>query len=339
MITLKDIAQRCGVSVASASKALNNMPDISPATAARIRDTAKELGYYPNVAARTLKTSHSKTIGILVVLKDGIVWTHEYFSKIIGSIQLQAEKSGYDITIINCDGASIMGSYLAYCKYRSYDGVIIVSAHFSEQMLVELVNSDLPLVTVDYVFNHRGAVISDNEQGMRDLVRYVSEQGHRRIAYIHGEDTVVTRNRIASFYRTCEELGIEVPPEYVKAAEYHDPKSSAAATRELLELRKRPTCILYPDDFSYIGGMNELERQGLSVPEDMSVAGYDGIYLAEVLHPRLTTLEQDTEGIGTHVARMLIKAIEKPKSFIPRHVVLPGTLRPGESVKAVMLLP
>jgi LacI family transcriptional regulator len=335
MITLKDVAQRCGVSVASASKALNNMPDISPGTARRIRDMAKELGYYPNVAARALKTSRSRTIGILLFLRGIVVWTHEYFSKIISSIQVQAEKSGYDITIINCDCISIMGSYLAYCKYRNYDGVIIVSAHFSEPTLIELVNSDISVVTIDYLFNHRSAVISDNVQGMHDLVQFVFSRGHRRIAYIHGEDTMVTRNRIASFYKTCEELGVEVPPEYVKAAQYHDPENSALATRELITLRKRPTCILYPDDFSYIGGMNELEKQGLSIPDDISVAGYDGIYLTQVLHPKLTTLEQDAEGIGTQVIRMLLKAIDKPKSFIPKHVILPGVIRAGESVKAI----
>jgi LacI family transcriptional regulator len=335
MVTLKDVAQRCGVSVASVSKALNNMPDISPATAKRIRNMAKELGYYPNVAARALKTSRSKMIGILFFLRDINVWTHEYFSKIISSVQVHAERSGYDITIINCDGVSIMGSYLAYCKYRNYDGVIIMSAHFTEPTLMELVNSDIPVVTIDYLFNHRGAVISDNVQGMRDLVHYIVSRGHRRIAYIHGEDTMVTKNRIASFYRTCEELGVEVPPEYVKEAQYHDPESSALATCELLALRKRPTCILYPDDFSYIGGMNELEKQGLSIPDDISVAGYDGIYLTQVLHPKLTTLEQDADGIGSQVAHMLLKAIEKPKSFIPKHVVLPGVVRAGESVKAI----
>jgi len=335
MVTLKDVAQRCGVSVASVSKALNNMPDISQGTAKRIRDMAKELGYYPNVAARALKTSRSRTIGILIFLRGVIVWTHEYFSKIISSIQVQAETSGYDITIINSDGVRIMGSYLAYCKYRNYDGVIIVGAHFSEPTLIDLVNSDLPVVTIDYLFNHRSAVISDNVQGMHDLVHYIYDMGHRRIAYIHGDDTMVTRNRIASFYKTCEELGVEVPQEYVRAAQYHDPESSTLATRELLTIRKRPTCILYPDDFSYIGGMNEMERQGLSIPDDMSVAGYDGIYLTQVLHPKLTTLEQDAEGIGTQVTRMLLKAIEKPKSFIPKHVILPGVVRAGESVKAI----
>ncbi len=335
MVTLKDVALRCGVSVASVSKALNNMPDISPGTAKRIRDMAKELGYYPNAAARALKTSRSKTIGILFFLRGVIVWSHAYFSKIISSIQVQAERSGYDITIINCDGVSIMGSYLAYCKYRNYDGVIVMSASFLEPTLIELVNSDIPVVTIDYLFNHRSAVISDNVQGMRDLVHFIFNRGHRRIAYIHGDDTMVTRNRLASFYRTCEELGVEVPPEYVRAAQYHDPESSALATRDLLTLRKRPTCILFPDDYSYIGGMNELERQGLSIPDDMSVAGYDGIYLTQVLHPKLTTLEQDTEGIGTQVVKTLLKAIEKPKSFIPKHVTLPGVVCAGESVKVI----
>lgn len=335
MVTLKDVAQRCGVSAASVSKALNNMPDIGADTAARIRKAAKELGYFPNVAARALKTSRSMTIGILVFLNTGNIWMHEYFSKIISSVQNQAEKSGYDITIVNCNGATIMGSYLKYCTYRNYDGVIIVSAHFTEPTLMELVNSDIPLVTIDHLFNHRSAVISDNAQGMHDLLSHIYQKGHRRIAYIHGEDTPVTRTRVAGYYKTCEELNIEVPPEYVRAAVYHDPESSAQATRELLSLRKRPTCILYPDDFSCIGGLNELERQGLSVPGDMSVAGYDGIYLSQVMHPKLTTLEQDAGGLGVQLFGMLLTAIEKPKSFIPKHVTLPGTIRPGESVKEI----
>jgi len=336
MVTMKDVALRCGVSVASVSKALNNMPDISTETAVRIRGMAKELGYYPNAAARELKTNRSRTIGILIFLENTVVWTHEYFTKIIYSIQAQAERSGYDVTIVNSDGANIMGSYLTYCKHRNYDGVIVANPHFTDPALMELINSDLPVVTIDYLFNHRSAVISDNVQGMRELVRYIYEMGHRRIAYIHGEDTMVTRNRIASFYKTCEDLGVDVPQEYVKAAHYHDPKSSIEATRELLALRKPPTCILYPDDFSCIVGLNEMERQGLRIPEDISVAGYDGIYLSEVLHPRLTTLIQDTDGIGSQVIRMLLRAIEKPKSFIPKHVVLPGTVRVGETVKAIV---
>ena len=116
---------------------------------------------------------------------------------------------------------------------------------------------------------------------------------------------------------------------------YHDPRSSGLATRELLALEDRPTCILYPDDFSFIGGMNEIEKQGLSIPEDISVVGYDGILLSQVLRPKLTTFRQDAEEIGKQAALALIDKIENPKQFITNHVVVKGKLIPGDTVKRI----
>ena len=168
---------------------------------------------------------------------------------------------------------------------------------------------------------------------MRDLVLYLHERGHRKIAFIHGENTSVTQKRMASFYKTCEEVGIEVPEAYIRQAFYHDPRSSARATRELLALADRPTCIMYPDDFSFIGGMNEIEKAGLRIPDDISVTGYDGIYLSEVLRPRLTTLRQDTEKLGKEAVERLVEIIEHPKTAIPKQVLIEGQLLEGGSVK------
>lgn len=335
MVTLKEIAAYCGCSVATVSKALNDMPDISQATAAKVREMALQLGYLPNAAARTLKTNRSRTIGLLCFLRHESVWTHEYFAKIAASIQCVMEENGYDVTPINCSNPHAVGSYLDYCRYRSYDGVIVMSADFMEERTLELVNSEIPLVTIDYAFHHRSAALSDNAQGMSDLVRYVYDQGHRRIALIHGEETGVTNNRVASFYATCEKLGLSIADEYVKTAYYHNPESAAVATRALLDLPVRPTCILYPDDYSYIGGLNELLGMCLRVPEDISAAGYDGIRMAELLRPRLTTLQQDSEGIGSHAAKMLLEAIEKPRNYFPRHILLPGRVLKGETVKNI----
>src|SRR5665647_266697 len=116
---------------------------------------------------------------------------------------------------------------------------------------------------------------------------------------------------------------------------YHDPKSSAIATRELLDLPERPTCILYPDDFSFIGGMNEIERHGLSIPDDISVVGYDGIMLSQVLRPRLTTFRQEAEIMGTKAAKKLVEAIENPKLYIAQQVMVPGQLLEGGTVKQI----
>lgn len=110
-------------------------------------------------------------------------------------------------------------------------------------------DSGLPLVTIDHVFNNRLAVTSDNLCGTEALVRHVYEAGHRHIAFIHGEDTAVTQNRLTSYYRALEALGLEAEPDYVRAGRYHDPECCARETAALLALPQPPTCILFPDDF------------------------------------------------------------------------------------------
>lgn len=104
-------------------------------------------------------------------------------------------------------------------------------------------------------------------------MRHVYEAGHRHIAFIHGEDTAVTQNRLTSYYRALEALGLEAEPDYVRAGRYHDPECCARETAALLALPQPPTCILFPDDFSAIGGLNTIAAAGLRVPDDISVAG------------------------------------------------------------------
>ena len=335
MVTIKDISERCGVSRATVSKALNGHTDIGADTIAQIRRVAKEMGYLPNATARTLKLGRSHNIGVLFVDKTACGLTHEYFSSILDSLKVEAERQGYDITFISKDIGEFSMDYYEHTKYRNCDGVVIASVDFSDPAVIRLVASEIPTVTLDFVFDNRTSVLSDNIGGMSALVNYVYEKGHRRIAFIHGEDTSVTQKRLISFYKTCASLGIHVPENYILPALYHDPKSSGLATRELLALADRPTCILYPDDFSFIGGMNELERQGISIPEDMSVAGYDGILLSQVLRPRLTTYRQDAEAMGREAAARLVEAIEQPKTCLPQQIMISGQLLCGDTIKDI----
>lgn len=335
MTTLKDIANVCGVSVCSVSKALNHAPDIGADTAERIRNTARELGYRPNAAARALKTNRTYNVGVLFEDDTHSGLTHEYFSAVLNAVKNVVESRGYDVTFISKNLGGARMSFLEHCEYRNCDGVVVANVDFNDPDITELINSRIPVVTIDYIFDNRGAVLSDNVQGMRELVEYIYGMGHRSIALIHGEETAVTRSRLASFYKTCQELGIAVPPEYVIRARYHDPHESILATRRLLELDKLPTCILYPDDVSLLGGRSELESHGLRVPEDISIAGYDGIHLSQILRPALTTLHQDSEALGSQAAQMLIDAIENPKTYIPELVFVPGKVFPGGTVREI----
>ncbi len=333
MVSMKDIAQRCGVSVATVSKALNAQPDIGKETRQRICTIAAEMGYMTNAAARALKTNRTYNLGVLFVDERRSGLGHEYFSAMLESFKVEAEAHGYDITFINHNVGGKRTSYLQHCLYRGVDGVVIACVDFNDPMVRELVESSIPLVTIDRVFDNRLAVISDNVNGVSALVRYVHSLGHRKIAFLHGEMTSVTKNRLVGFYRTCEELGIRVPEEYVIECVYHDPDRCAEATRKLLELPDRPTCILFPDDFSYIGGMNVLLEAGLRIPEDISVVGYDGIHLAQVM--RLTTYSQNAAGLGKTAAAQLISLIERPKTTVVDRILVEGKLLPGSTVRDI----
>lgn len=291
------------------------------------------MGYLPNATARALKTNRSNNLGVLFVDRTQSGLTHEYFSKVLNSLKDEAERLGFDITFISKDLGEFEMSYLEHCRYRRCDGVVIACVNFEDPAVVELVKSDIPTVTIDHVFDGRTAIISDNVSSMSGIVRYVYGLGHSRIAFIHGEKTSVTQKRLASFYKTCGELGLNIPDEYVSEALYHDPKSSALATEALLSLPVRPTYIMYPDDFSYIGGRTVIEKNGLSIPDDISAVGYDGILLSQVLRPRLTTWKQDTDTIGREAASKLIEAIENPKTVITQQVIVPGELIEGGTVK------
>lgn len=333
MVSLKDVARRCGVSVATVSKSLNDQPDVGEETKERVRRAAEELGYMANAAARALKTNRTYNIGILFSDLSNSGFMHEYFASTLTSLRLEAERCGYDITFISNNVGHQNTSYLQHALYRGVDGVVIICADFHDPLVQELVNSELPTVSLDHVFNNRAAVLSDNMNGVESLVHYVYDMGHRRIAYIHGNQTAVTERRMTGFYRACEELGIKVPKEYVGECEYHEPISCYAATKKLLALPERPTCILFSDDYSYIGGSNAILEAGLRVPEDISVVGYDGIHMAKMVSPKLTTWQQNTEALGRMAVSQLIEWIEHPRTTLPQHIEVPGRLLEGETVK------
>ena len=180
MVSMKDISAVCGVSIATVSKALNDHKDIGEETKEHIKQVAKEMGYSPNSAARTLKRGRTKNLGVLFVDDEQSGLTHDYFAHVLDSFKRTAEERGYDITFINCckTRAGRM-SYLEHSRYRGFDGVVIACVDFEDPEVEELVRSDIPVVTIDHLFHNRSSIISDNIKGIRDLVHYVYEMGHR----------------------------------------------------------------------------------------------------------------------------------------------------------------
>ncbi len=335
MVTIKDISKKCGVSPATVSKALNGYDDISPETVELVMRTAKELEYTPNAAARLLKTNRSHNIGVLFIDDSMSGLTHEYFSHILNSVKEEAEENGYDITFISNNLGKERTTFLQHCRYRNCDGVVIANVDFQNAEVIELVNSEYPVVTIDYSYDKASSVNSDNQDGAYALASYMADSGHKKIALIHGERTLVTQKRISGYKIALEERGIEVLPEYIIEATYHDVESVRKATAAMLDLPDPPTAIMFPDDYASMGGRTEIIERGLSIPGDISVCGYDGVNLAKILDPKLTTWEQDTDMLGRTAVKKLIDRIENPHTAIPEFIVVKGKLFKGETVRQI----
>ncbi len=333
MASIKDIAEICGVSVATVSKALNDKDDISEKTKAHIKEVAKQMSYFPQYYARAIRMNKSFNLGVLFVDEAMSGLTHDYFAHILNSFKNTAEKRGYDITFINSNkGNKQHKTFLEHCRYRGLDGVVIACIDFYNPEVVSLINSDIPTVSIDMHFNNHLCVISDNDTGMRELVEYIISMGHKRIAYIHGDLSDVSKHRISVLKKTLKEHEIRLRSGHLIKSEYRNPEMAAAFTKELMTGKAKPTCIIYPDDYSAIGGITALNEMGLSVPEDVSVAGFDDIFISSQLKPRLTTVHQDMEAIGNCAAEKLIDLIEgKLKGNITPEFI-PTSLVKGESV-------
>ncbi|MBQ5425687.1 MAG: LacI family DNA-binding transcriptional regulator [Pseudobutyrivibrio sp.] len=334
MVSLKDIASQCNVSVATVSKALNDHSDIGAETKARIRRTAREMGYVPNAAAKSMKTNRTHNLGVLFMDDANSGLQHDFFASVLESFKKEVEREGYDITFISNDrNTPGRTSYLNHARYRRFDGIIIANVHFDDPEVVELVKSDIPVVTIDHIYNDTTTILSDNVDGINKLVDFVVENGHKKIAYIHGADSSVTRTRIITFNKRLEEHGITVPDEYMRESPYRDTHGAYETTLELLDLPERPTCIFYPDDYAAYGGMRAVMEKGLKVPDDVSVVGFDGIKVARHIRPRLTTYRQDADELGLQAAKNLIDLIERPKTTLVKQVVVKGRLLEGDTLK------
>ena len=332
MVSLKDISVRCGVSVATVSKALNGHKDVSEATREKLVRVAKEMGYFPNSQARALKTKRTYNIGVMFLDAADSGLTHEFFARLLNSFKTYAEESGYDITFIGRNLGGMKMTAYEHCRYRNVDGMLIACTDFDGSDVREVIEGDIPTVTIDHVFDTAPAVLSDNENGVKALVEHVIKNGHRKIGFIQGNASSVADIRLRAFESAAEENDIRIPAEYIIRGDFHNAPVVYECTRKLMELPEPPTCIFMPDDYSALGGMNALRDMGYDVPGDVSVVGYDGMGLSQLISPKLTTYRQNTDAMAKMAVKALIGLIENPQTSI-EVLTTDGELLEGETVR------
>ena len=339
MVSIKDVAKRCGVSVATVSKALNDCSDISSATKLRVKRIADEMGYFPNLQAKALKTSKTKTIGIIYSNRLGNGLKQVYFSSIIESFKSAIEEDGYDLIFIGSRMSEEKKyTYYEHCKHRNVDGVLVACSDFYDSSICQLLRSELPVVVIDFFSKRDYSVCSDNRQGMRDILEYVYDMGHRKIGYIYGDTSQITTVRLDTFTETMKQLGVPVVFDYVKQGRYNDIRLAQKLTDDMLSLYDPPTCIIMPDDVSALGSFIAARDRNLRIPDDLSVVGYDGISFTQISGPGLTTVYQDTDEMGKRAAELLLSRIRGEEiSEVRMHTMVETQLIKGHTVKKMTI--
>lgn len=330
MVTIYDIAVKCGVSPSTVSKVINDYDAIPQETKEKIRRCMKEMNYIPNVSAKSLSKGSSRNVGILAYLGKNISpFKHNLFIDVLDSFQNEMNAQNYDLLFIsrNVDGRN--GSFYQNCISRDVAGVLLFGDMTNPEMK-EIITSSIPKVGFDYLGDQMTGVFSDNYDEMKALTNHLIGLGHRDIVFVHGEYSEVTNLRVQGFKDALSEAGISLKDGMLEESKYLDKESVRAVTRSILHRLNVPTAIMFPDDISAIQGFGVIKEAGFSCPDDISITGFDGVQLSQIVNPRLTTIKQDAESIGKSLAQKLIASMQD-KTMTSELIEIKASLVVGDS--------
>jgi LacI family transcriptional regulator len=324
--TLREVADKAGVHPATASRALNRATEdlVNATTAARIQKIAKELGYTPNPIARSLKTSRSSSIGLII--PD---LTNPLFPPIVRGVEDVLRPIGYNAWIVNTDNKQdVEAMAIDSFRQRNVEGFVFATAHLHHPLLEEMAATSTPMVLI----NRRLAsaeipsVTSDDATGVALAMQHLIDLGHRNVVHLAGPQdlsTGVTRRR--AFRENLGERGL---PDSADRVVVCDAWSEEAGTRGMLQMLDSGvefTAVLAGNDLLALGAYDALAARGLSCPGDISVIGFNDMPYMDKVNPPMTTVRIPHYEIGAEAARLLLEVLKDPERH-PRSLLLPLTL-------------
>lgn len=339
--TIKDVARRAGVSVATVSRVMNGTAPVLEHTRERILTAARELHFTPNASARSLSTRRTTALGVVLPDLHG-----EFFSELLRGLDRVAQQQGRHLLVSSShhDPHGIAAALRA--MHGRVDGLIVMAPDVPATALAESLPRNLPTVLLncaertdvaDGTAPVRIRMLGvDNVGGAMAMVRHLASLGHERIGFIAGApDNTDARERLIGYERAMHELGLEAPSAYRAGGDFSE-ESGWRAAQSLLDASPRPTAIVAANDMMALGALRAARERGLAVPADVSVAGFDDIPTARYVTPPLTTVRVDVESLGAHAASLLLALMtatdgDAAPSPRTRREVLPGVLVTRES--------
>ncbi len=316
-MSLKQIARETGVAMSTVSRALNGHPHVDEHTRARVQEVADRLGYRPSVAARALRGSGTRTVG--VVLPDMM---NHFYARTVSMLQDQLEDRGYGVVLaVTNNDANRERAALDRLAAADVDGIIIVPS------IVRLPPKPVGIPIVE--LNRESSrdcdkVCYDEADGAYSLVTYLTELGHRSIAMVGGEASYsTTRRRAAGYQRALSDVGVEMRPEW-QQIRTHSREWGAEALRRLMALPEPPTAVFASSSELVLGLLVEARRLGLQVPHDLSFVAFGDPEWYEVVAPEVTSYEQPINQTASIAVQLLANRMSQGTQDAPTKVVVQG---------------
>lgn len=308
-VTIADIAARAGVTSGAVSRAVNDKPGVSDATRERILQVARELNWRPSHAAQALMGKNAEAVGLVLARPAEVIGEESFFAKFIAGVQSVLSNAGYSLLLqMASDTEAEIALQRAWVADGRVDGILMLDPRVGDPRIRALACLDIPVVIVGGSIDEGQirSVRTNNALGMTLLTRHLSDLGHRRVAFISGDQTFQhTQERIQAFGRLAIDLGIWGQT----IAGDFDATSAGAATMRLLTAPQPPTAIIYDSDVMALSGMRVIAQLGLSVPGDVSVAAWEDSTTCQVLHPTLTSLNRDAVALGRIAATSMLQLL------------------------------
>ncbi|MDQ0150188.1 LacI family DNA-binding transcriptional regulator [Eubacterium multiforme] len=329
--SIKDVAREAGVSIATVSRVLNDIDVVNEDTKKKVVDAIKKLGYRPNIVARSLKTQRTKTIGILIPDISS-----QFYPEIVRGAEDVSNIYDYNIILGNSDfDVEKEKEYLRVLKEKMVDGVIYMSSSLQDEIL-DLINElDLKTVLVE-TKDKEGklpSVTIDNIEAAYEGTKYLLDKGLKNLAFVGVKKDEINAwsDRYVGFEKALDEAGLSVDNELIYLSDLKV-KSGYKAAENFIKSSNKVEGIICATDELAMGVINGLRDNGVRVPEDVSVVGFNNNFLGEVFYPKLTTVSQPSYDMGSVAMRILIKLLNK-QELEQAHYVLPHGIVERNSVK------
>lgn len=334
MTSIKDIAQKAGVSISTVSRALNNYHDVNEQTREKIMKLASEMNYFANAMAKGLVQKRSYTIGLFFGDQVNSGFDHPFFLEVISAVREVASNAGYDLLIFT-NSHKTTATYTTLCRERGVDGVFLIltgAGKKKNEQLIELQESGIPCVAIDLPLDGKRCsyVESNNFLGAKKAAQHLVGLGHRKIVFIGGDEIgKLSFDRLYGFRTAMSECGISHDPELIELG-YFDTERTRNLTKAMMEADPDVTAFFAASDLMALAVIEALQETGYKVPQDVSVVGFDDIKEASQHHPYLTTVRQFKYQMGSEAIRLLMKIIDD-ESHQPYPVVIPCELMERET--------